>query len=81
MIWVFAWIAFACAAYTVGSRKGRPGLGLALGVFLSAAGLLVIACLPPAKPKPLTPEQRALADYRAEHVPLSEEYRARKNQP
>jgi hypothetical protein len=38
---------FAVVSGYVGSKKGRTGLGIVLGFFLSVAGLVIIAVIKP----------------------------------
>jgi len=40
---------FGTAAGFVGNRKGRMGLGIALGIILGLIGLIIIACIPAKK--------------------------------
>ena len=40
---------FGTAAGFVGNKKGRLGLGIALGVLLGLIGLIIIACIPAKK--------------------------------
>jgi hypothetical protein len=40
---------FGTAAGFVGNKKGRMGLGNALGVLLGVIGLIIIACIPAKK--------------------------------
>ena len=46
LIWVVAAI-FAASA--IGNRKGRPGAGFLLGLFLGWIGVIIIACIPPTR--------------------------------
>lgn len=46
MVWVIVWIICAVFAGVIGKSKGRAGQGWALGIFLSALGLIIIALLP-----------------------------------
>jgi uncharacterized membrane protein YeaQ/YmgE (transglycosylase-associated protein family) len=70
-------ILLACswAASHIAKPKNRHGA--LLGFLLGPVGVAIAALLPPrAAPAP-TDEQQALAEFRAEHVPASEEYKAR----
>jgi hypothetical protein len=40
---------FGTAAGVVGNKKGRMGLGVALGIVLGLIGLIIIACIPAKK--------------------------------
>lgn len=46
LIWVVGAI-FAAGA--IGNRRGRPGTGFLLGLFLGWIGVIVIACIPPTR--------------------------------
>ena len=46
LIWVVAAI-FAASA--IGNRKGRPGTGFLLGLFLGWIGVVIIALIPPTR--------------------------------
>jgi hypothetical protein len=46
---VLAWIACGFVGWKLGDSKGRPGLGLMLGVLLGLIGLLIVAVLPAAE--------------------------------
>jgi len=46
LIWVVAAIFVAGA---IGNRKGRPGTGFLLGLFLGWIGVIIIACIPPTR--------------------------------
>jgi hypothetical protein len=46
LVWVVAAI-FAAGA--IGNRKGRPGTGFLLGLFLGWIGVIIIACIPPTR--------------------------------
>jgi hypothetical protein len=46
LIWVLAGI-FAASA--IGNRKGRPGAGFLLGLFLGWIGVIIIAVIPPTR--------------------------------
>lgn len=48
------WIAFGVVGWKLGDSKGRPGLGLALGLLLGIIGLVIVALLPSAKPHSTT---------------------------
>lgn len=47
---ILIWAAFAFVGWKLGDAKGRPGLGIALGLLLGVFGLLIVALLPSAKP-------------------------------
>ena len=46
LVWVVAAI-FAAGA--IGNRKGRPGAGFLLGLFLGWIGVIIIALIPPTR--------------------------------
>jgi hypothetical protein len=46
LVWVVAAIFVAGA---IGNRKGRPGTGFLLGLFLGWIGVVIIACIPPTR--------------------------------
>jgi hypothetical protein len=78
MEWVALFAVMALVGALIGKSKGKAGLGFVLGLFLGVIGWIVIALIParPAQPKQLTPEQQQSADFRRDHVPGSEEYKA-----
>lgn len=45
MVALFAWVAPAIVGYIVGKKKGKGGLGLILGLFLSWIGVIIVAVL------------------------------------
>jgi hypothetical protein len=67
LVLVLIWIACGIVGWKLGESKGRPALGLVLGVVLGLIGLLVIALLPAATPRyavdrlPSTTPRRAWA--------------------
>jgi hypothetical protein len=46
IIGLVVYIACIAGAATIGSRKGRPVLGVVLGIVLSLIGLIIIALIP-----------------------------------
>ena len=47
LIGLIVWALIVTVGYSIGQKKGRAGAGVLLAAFLGAAGLVVIACLPP----------------------------------
>jgi hypothetical protein len=46
---LFIWFLCGVIGYLVGEKKGRPGLGAALGFCLGIFGLIIIAVMGPAE--------------------------------
>jgi hypothetical protein len=43
---LIVYVAIIAASFSIGSRKGRPVLGILLGIFLWLLGLIIIAVIP-----------------------------------
>jgi hypothetical protein len=48
---IVIWLVCAAIAGGIGNSKGRAGLGIVLGLVLGLIGVIIIACVPPAKSK------------------------------